>query len=300
MTDEPSEGNLVSSLCDLKSTETVIGAVSLSTWVENGTLLLATANGDVKRIRVADLPGLQARAFTVMNVGEDKVVSAQYVEEEDEVLLVSAEAMAIRFKVSEVRPTGLPAGGMRGIKLTNGDKVVSAQVARENAALWVITEAGLAKSTPLVEYTTQGRAGSGAVTMKMTLGDRLVAATVGTLNDLVIVLTAQGKFRVTKFRDAPHGRRDMKGDFIGIRMNKSDRVQGVMYIIQRPEVRPLMAVHARRPVPKAIVLAVEAASDQKNPPVGGFLIIAPKSGRWFAAKVDAQSASACIHRSQRP
>lgn len=124
---------------------------------------------------------------------------------------------------------------MRGIRLTNGDKVVSAGLALEGGALWTVTESGAAKSSPLVEYPLQGRAGAGVVTMRLMLGDRIAAATIGTLNDLVIVLTAQGRFRVVKFRDAPHGKRDLKGDLVGIRMNKSDRVYAVMQIIQRPE-----------------------------------------------------------------
>jgi DNA gyrase/topoisomerase IV subunit A len=50
---------------------------------------------------------------------------------EDEIMLVTQQAQAIRFKENDVRPTGLSAGGMRGIKLSEDgeDRVISATIA---------------------------------------------------------------------------------------------------------------------------------------------------------------------------
>jgi DNA gyrase subunit A len=238
LTDDPSGGGDVIAICDLRESGQVIGALSLLPNFEEGYVLLATERGEVKRIRTADLPGLSARAFPVINLGEDRLIAAHFAREDDEAILVTAEAQAIRFKLSEVRPTGLSAGGMRGIRLSESDSVVSAQIAREGGALWTVTESGAAKSSPLTEYPVQGRGGVGGLTMRLMLGDRIAAAIVGTMLDLVIVLTVQGRFRVVKFRDAPHGRRDLKGDLVGIRMNRSDKVYAVMQIVQRPEPSP--------------------------------------------------------------
>jgi DNA gyrase subunit A len=208
--------------------------------MDEGTILLATDRGDVKRIRVADLPGLTANAFTVMNCGYDRVIGAHYVNDDDEVILVTSEGQAIRFKVNEVRPTGLPAGGMRGIKLPDTDRAVSISLPRYGTEVWVITEAGLAKSTALPDYPLQGRAGTGVVTMKLTPGDRIAAATIATVNDLVVVLTQRGKFKVVKFKSAPAGPRSAKGDFV-VSMSKSDRVRAITQIVQRPVPPPVFS-----------------------------------------------------------
>jgi DNA gyrase subunit A len=138
-----------------------------------------------------------------------------------------------------VRATGLPAGGMRGIKLDDiaGDKVVAAQVIRAGMSVWTITEDGIAKSTPVVEYPVQGRAGMGVFAMKIALGQRLGSATVATLDDLVVILTVKGKFKVVKFRAAPQGPRNSKGDYV-MNVNKTDRVRGVTQIVLRPELSP--------------------------------------------------------------
>jgi DNA gyrase subunit A len=227
-------------MSDLRNGEQVIGAISLEPTLEEGFLFFITAGGDVKRIRVADLPGLTAHAFTVMNVGEDQLVGAHFVSEEDEAILVTSEAQSIRFKVSEVRPTGLPAGGMRGIRIADTDRVVSATLTRYGTDLWVITEGGIAKSTPLSEYPVQGRAGAGVSTMKLMPGERLAASTIATANDLVVILTARGKFKVVKFRGVPNGPRNITGDF-AISLSKTDRVTGLTQIVHRPTVQPILS-----------------------------------------------------------
>jgi DNA gyrase subunit A len=235
LTDEPATGNEVRSMTELRNGEEVVGAFSLEPTIEDGFLLFATSGGEVKRIRVADLPGLAAHAFTVMNVGEDRVVAAHFVGEDDEVLLVTAEAQCIRFKISEVRPTGLPAGGMRGIRLSKSDHVVSANITNSGNAVWVITEGGLAKTTPLAEYPLQGRAGSGVATMKLIPGDRIAASTIGTMADLVVLLTTRHKFKLVMFRAAPSKPRSAGGDYV-ISLTKTDRVCAVTQIVQRPTV----------------------------------------------------------------
>jgi DNA gyrase subunit A len=269
LADDPAIGAEVKSICDLRNNEQIVGAFSLIPSLESGYLLFATQDGDVKRIRVEDLPGLVAKSFAVMNVGRDKLVSARYVEEDDEVLLVTAEAQAIRFKVAEVRPTGLPAGGMRGIKLAESDSVVAAMLPREGNAVWLITEQGVAKSSPLAEYPVQGRGGAGVITIKLNLGDRLSAGTIAHLDDFtpVVILTQRGKFKVVKFRAAPHGPRSSKGDLIGLALTKSDRVSAVWQIVQRP-VPKLPDPNDAHDSRDAAARGAEAAPPAAHPPSG--------------------------------
>ncbi len=244
--DDPALGVELRSISALQPEDEAVAMLSLSPLEENGYLIFATVGGDVKRIRITDLPGMSAHAFPVMNVGSDQIISAHYVTDDDELILVSAQAQAIRFKVSDVRPTGLPAGGMRGIKLAEqADWVAGSGLVREKAALWVITAGGVAKCTMLTEYPLQGRAGSGVVTMKLpnlaeadgliqsTQRDHLVAVTVGALDDVLVVLTARKKFKVMKVKTAllaPRG----KGGSAVIALGKTDRVRAVTLIAPRP------------------------------------------------------------------
>ncbi|MDP1465986.1 DNA gyrase C-terminal beta-propeller domain-containing protein, partial [Klebsiella pneumoniae] len=75
---------------------------------------------------------------------------------------------AIRFSEDDVRPTGLSAGGMRGVKLIGQkDRVVGAAIAVEGQYVWSISDDGIAKISPMDEFPTQGRAGSGVIIQRL-------------------------------------------------------------------------------------------------------------------------------------
>ncbi|MFN8596170.1 MAG: DNA gyrase subunit A, partial [Anaerolineae bacterium] len=163
-----------------------------------GYLFMATRQGVVKRVAMADV----AKAFgtfSVMNVADDDaIVSAKVTAGEGEVMLVSARGQAIRFAEEEVRPMGFNAGGVAGIKLVNEDLVMAADVVAPDAEAAVITEQGSGKRSPLAEYPKQGRAGQGVIGIKIAGGDAVAGfAVVGSKDDLVIT-TSRGKSKLVK------------------------------------------------------------------------------------------------------
>ncbi len=246
--DDPSTGSTVNIVTALSEDAEVVGVLPISPMQDTGYVMFSTAGGDVKRIRIADLPGLTADTFTVMNVGNDKIISALLVEEEDEIILATKQAQAIRFKVSDVRPTGLPAGGMRGIKLADNvpDGVIGAGMVRPGQVFWTITAFGTAKCTPIEEYPTQGRAGSGVITMKLpnitspdglfntVEKDLLAAAGVSNLDDTAVILTNKAKrFKVSKVKAALLTQRAKGGGAI-MSVTGKERVRAVAIIAPRP------------------------------------------------------------------
>ncbi|GAB4435417.1 MAG: DNA gyrase subunit A [Anaerolineae bacterium] len=228
--DDPAEGATVYDLVPLKRDQEIVAALTLPPGLETGYLFLATRGAGVKRIRLEDLPGVSATAFTVMNVGaDDRLGWVRYTTGEDEVILATAEAQAIRFKESEVRPTGLPAGGMRGVKLMGQrDRVVGMDVVNPRVNFWSITEEGLAKITPMDEFPTQGRAGGGVIAMKLPRRTGGVAAAmVGRADDRVIVVTDKGKPKLMRLGTAPKKKRGTVGESV-IALGSNERVVGIV------------------------------------------------------------------------
>lgn len=186
-------------LCGLDSNAEIVGALSLSGDIGDGYLFLATNGDQVKRLRMGDLPGLTAKVFTVMNVGEERLRDVFPVHEDQEIMLVTSTGQAIRFLASTVRATGLPSGGMRGVKLQKADDGIVAAFPipdgeHERFHVWNITNNGIAKTSPLEEYPLQGRAGQGVISMRLPELSRGVAAgAVGKLDDNIIVLTNRDK-----------------------------------------------------------------------------------------------------------
>ena len=69
--------------------------------------------------------------------------------------------MAIRFKEDDVRPMGLVAAGVNGIKLDDGVEVVGAEILPAEGEIFLMTSDGKAKRVEQKEFPTQGRYGKG-------------------------------------------------------------------------------------------------------------------------------------------
>ncbi len=178
-----------------------------------GYLFLTTLAGVVKRVRLEDLPGITTTPFTAINVADDDALGwAKVTSGGDEVFLATALGQVIRFKEEEVRPMGLPAGGVMGIKLANDlDGVIAMDVVRPAAYLWSITNNGMAKATPFSQYPTQGRYGQGVINVRLPKEAEEVAAVVmGDLDTELVVKTAVGSTKTFPISATDVGARAIK------------------------------------------------------------------------------------------
>jgi DNA gyrase subunit A len=202
-----------------------------------GYLTLGTVGGVVKRISLEDVPGVTGDVFGVMNVSDDDMLGwALHTTGDDEIILVTAFSQAIRFKEEEIRPMGLAAGGVMGIKLKGADDgLIGMALARPRASLWVIADNGFAKRTSLSEYPVQGRYGQGVITMRLPRTARALAgAAVGLAESKVTVLTTRGLTKTMRFKVAPQTARARQGERV-IALTVRDQVAGVVFPVQRPD-----------------------------------------------------------------
>ena len=246
---EPGEGAFVHSLCPLDGEEDIVALVASPASTGEGFLLLATTGGQVKRIRVQDLPGVTSNAFFVMKLApKDTLLQVLHTDGNRDILLASAQSRAIRFDENEVRQTGLAAGGMRGIKLADRkDQLAGAMLVRDGLHVWSITDDGLAQSTPAVEIPRQGRGGQGVRLTRLPQGSRgLVAATVGRLDDNILTLTNRGKARYMRLGLAPRLKRGQPGSDYVIALRPREKVVAVVPF-QRQVIPVRPAVPARDP-----------------------------------------------------
>ncbi len=178
-----------------------------------GFLFLTTLAGVVKRVRLEDLPGVTTEAFTVINVADDDALGwARVTSGAQEVLLATSSGQAIRFSEDSVRPMGLPASGVMGIKLdSETDGVVGMDIVAPNAFLWSITDNGLAKATPIDDYPLQNRYGQGVINMRLPKGaSEVVAAALLTKGANLIVTTSGGVTKRIGLSDTTIGARSVR------------------------------------------------------------------------------------------
>ncbi len=205
--------------------------------LSSGYLFLTTLGGVVKRVRVEDLPGITTDPFVVINVPEDDALGwARLTDGEQDMLLVTASGQAIRFAEDEVRPMGLPAGGVMGIKLAGEvDGIVAMDVADPEGFVWSITDNGLAKATPMSEYPQQGRYGQGVINMRLPEeASEVVTAVVGRADTLIIITTAIGSVKKLKLKETYTGSRSIKPRQI-ISVGQRNRITGAVRVTARPE-----------------------------------------------------------------
>jgi DNA gyrase subunit A len=230
------EGTHYSNLSGLSDQDEVTAVISLPPAVETGYLFMATEGAEVKRLRLEDLPGMSSKVFTIMDVEkEDRLGWAFFTRGEDQILLTTAQAQAIRFEETDVRPTGLSAGGMRGIKLAGpSDRVIGAHAVAEGEYTWNITDDGIAKISPISDYPMQGRAGGGVIAMRLPkTSTELAAATIGRLEDNIIVLTDKHKPLYMRLNRAPQVVRGRPGGDSIITLRAKERVAGVVNYQER-------------------------------------------------------------------
>ena len=177
-----------------------------------GFLFLTTLAGVVKRVRLDDLPGVTTEPFTVINVAEDDALGwARVTTGAQEVLLSTSSGLAIRFSEDSVRPMGLPASGVMGIKLDETDGVVGMDLVAPGGFLWSITDNGLAKATPIDDYPLQNRYGQGVINMRLPKGaSEVVAATLLTRGANLIVTTSGGVTKRLGLSDTTIGARSVR------------------------------------------------------------------------------------------
>jgi DNA gyrase subunit A len=203
----------------------------------SGFLFLATLGGVIKRIRLEELPGITSNPFVVMNVSDNDALGwARLTSGENEVILATASGQAIRFGEKEVRPMGLQAGGVMGIKMKNEtDGLVGLDLIEEDGYLWSITDNGLAKTTPLQAYPHQGRYGQGVINLSLPKdANEVVSVVVGHPKSDLFVKTATGSARQMKLGSAVTGNRPIKPRSV-IGLVERNRVTGVAALRKRPE-----------------------------------------------------------------
>jgi DNA gyrase subunit A len=234
--EDPAQGAHLADLTPLSAEEAVIAVLSLPANLDTGYLFLVSDDGQVKRVRMEDVPGMTSKVFTMMKVADGARLGWVFpTTGSDEVILATAQGQAIRFMEDDVRPTGLPSGGMRGVKLLGQrDHVVGAAIVVNNQHFWCVTDDGVAKTSPMNEFPTQGRAGSGVIAMRLPASSKqLAAATIGRLDDNVIILTNKNKPKYMRVGLAPQvGRGRSGGDYI-ISMRETETVAGVVTYQQR-------------------------------------------------------------------
>ena len=212
------KGQHVANLLAFQPDEKIARVLTLKDYEQSPYLVLATKHGMVKKTRLTEYDSNRSGGVIAVLFREedDELIGAELVSADDDILLVSRKAQAIRFTATDdqLRPMGRATGGVVGMKFRAGDELLSMSVVRDGTDSYVftVTDGGFAKRTVVEEYRVQGRGGLGIKAMKIN-EDRgsLVGALVVGDGDEVLAIRASGGVTRSPVADVPAKGRDTMG-----------------------------------------------------------------------------------------
>jgi DNA gyrase subunit A len=232
-----SKGRAIVNLLSLSGKERITAVLSIQEFDSEKFIFLATQKGMVKRTSLKLFSNLRKSGIFAITLGkEDNLVGAGICEGSEEVILATRRGLSIRFKSSDIRPTGRQSQGVRGMKLSKDDitlgmVLIKGTLKKEDLHLLTATEKGFAKRTPVQEYRLQSRGGKGVINIKLSSKIGEVRALVLVRpDDEVMCITQKGILIRTKVQDIRVSGRSTQGVKV-INLDKMDKLATIARIV---------------------------------------------------------------------
>lgn len=193
-TSRSAKGIPLINLISIDQQERVTAVVAVASFTQEDFMVMATRLGEIKKTNIQEFASVRSNGLIAMGLEQDdELISAGLTQAQDEVILVTQGARAIKFAVTNLRSASRTSGGVRGIKTSPGNQVIGMDIVSPDSYLLVVSTNGFGKLTPLREYPIHGRGGLGIKTFKTTAktGD-LVAARVVRLSQELMIISEAG------------------------------------------------------------------------------------------------------------
>jgi DNA gyrase subunit A len=288
-----SQGRSVANLLEFQKDEKIANVLAVKDFGKDESFLMfATKRGVVKKTALSAYANIRTNGIIAIGLEDgDSLVAVEITGGNDQILLGTKQGMAIRFKETDVRAMGRPAGGVRGIELTEHnepeekspgmDEVVSMIVIPQGDAgdvCMVLTACvnGFGKRTPVDAYRLIKRGGKGVINIKTNdrNGNVVGMAAVCDTDELMLI-TEKGILIRTRVEEIRETGRNAAGVKL-IRVDEGDRLVA-MAKVDAEEVDPVdkaAAPHggegsAQPDAPKPEASAGDTPASDGTPPTDG-------------------------------
>jgi DNA gyrase subunit A len=210
-----SRGRAIVNLLHLSEGEKIADCRAVRDFVKGHFLMMATRNGLVKKTPLEAYSRPKKTGIIAIKLREDdELVDVAITKPGDEIILATADGMAIRFAETDARPMGRNTSGVKGITLQADDRLVAMVVTEPEATLLTACEHGYGKRTyfgvgvagdegdedeetsSASRYRTQRRGGKGLRDIKTSARNGKVIGAVRVADDdEIFMITARGKIQ---------------------------------------------------------------------------------------------------------
>ncbi|RYD85265.1 MAG: DNA gyrase subunit A, partial [Verrucomicrobiaceae bacterium] len=238
-----SKGRSIANFLELKPGEKIAATIRVQgkktdeeTWDEKKNIIFVTKSGIVKKSNLSRFKNIRKGGIIAIQIEEgDRLIDGKLTEGSSEIVLITKDAMSIRFHEDELRDQGRDTVGVWGIRPEPGDHIVASALVDQQCMLLVAGQNGIGKRTPFDDYRRQSRGGKGIITMKTgeKTGDVVGALTVSETDEIMLI-TNKGQMirtRVSEIREA--GRNTMGVKLIDLKGN--EKLKAIAPVISQEE-----------------------------------------------------------------
>ena len=219
------KGRAIVNFVGMEPGEKVAAITPVPVFDDKTFVVTLTVGGQIKKTAVLEYENYREKGIIGVKIEEDDQAALTPRSPTARARSSSARAAACRSASPEdqVRPTGRPTMGVKGIELDEGDKCVGLGVSaatkspdgasgEARSRVLAVCERGYGKQTPLEEFRLQSRGGKGVILIDASdrNGPVIGLAMVGA-NDEVILVTDRGQMLRTKVSEIRETGRNAQG-----------------------------------------------------------------------------------------
>lgn len=229
-TDRTSRGQYLNGLIGVEGDVRIVSIIGVEVDAEkNGSIIIFTRRGEVKRIAVSELV-TRAKSVKVVNIKDDDEIINACLTRDDEgsAFVATLDGKLLKFSYGKLRCKGRNSGTQRCLRLRDGDYVVSADIVTDKPLL-TVTNTGMGKRTSADDYAEKGLGGQGVTNYKTSDSIKVVAVVELTDEDDVLVACDNGKMIRTPASSFKDTGRTSKGTRL-VRLDNGENVSAVSIV----------------------------------------------------------------------
>ena len=195
---------LINLMEDLKPDERVAALLKISSFDDEGHILMATKKGVVKKTNLSEFSNPRRKGVWSITLDDgDELVSAKQVKTGQQIMLFTYNGMAVRFDESDARAMGRVTRGVRGVTLkSESDYIVGCEVVNGDETVLVVCENGFGKRTSVENFRHTNRGGVGVKSIIVSeRNGNVVGAICVTDQDGVLMMSSSGQTVRISMRD---------------------------------------------------------------------------------------------------
>jgi len=223
-----SRGQNIKALLAIAENEDITTCSSLTDFTEDNYVFMVTSKGVAKKVKTSNFANARQRGIIAINLDKnDKLIGANLSQGNEDIVLITRNGYALRFKEKTVRPTGRTSRGVTGIRLSPNDLVIAALPVQKDEEMVLISKNGFGKRILYDKFKSHGRATKGQICYKTNqkTGKLASALSISKKDDLICI-TSLGNTIKLKLKGIPEMGKSAIGVCI-VTTNENDYVVGI-------------------------------------------------------------------------